>query len=65
MKKTKKETPTLVWEVVQTGAPYGNITTKFSTCLHEKLAILTYLSQSELLNNISELQSFTKYFSFL
>ena len=57
MKKTKKETPTLVWEIIPTTAPYTNITKWCSLCLLEKLAILLYPSQSELLNKRLELVS--------
>ena len=56
VRKAKKETPALVWEIIRTAAPYTNIK-RCSLCLHEKLAILTYLNQSELLNKRSELVS--------
>ena len=57
IKKTKKETPTLVWELMRTAVPYTNITKWCSLCLHEKLAILMYPNQGELLNKRSELVS--------
>ena len=57
IKKTKKETPTLVWEIIRTAPPYTNITKRCSLCLHEKFAILMYPNQSELLNKKSELVS--------
>ena len=47
----KKETPTLVWDIIRAAAPYTNIN-KFmfvSLCLHEKLAVLLYPNKSELL----------------
>ena len=52
--KKKRETPTLVWEIIRTAPPYTNITKWCSLCLHEKLAILMYPNQSELLNKRSE-----------
>ena len=54
IKKIKKETPTLVWEIVRTDVPYTSTTKQ---CLHEKLAILMYSNQSELLKKRSELVS--------
>ena len=50
IKKTKKETPTLVWEIIRTAPPYTNITKPCSLCFDEKLAILMYPNQSELSN---------------
>ena len=50
IKKRKKETPTLVQEIIRTAPPYTNITKRCSLCLHKKLAILMYPNQSELLN---------------
>ena len=54
-KKGKKITPILTWEVLQTAKAYSNITRRCSLCLHEKLAIITYLYPDELLNRRSEL----------
>ena len=54
IKKTRKKTQTLVWEIIRTAAPYTNITKRCSLCLYYKLAILTYLNQSEHLNKRSE-----------
>ena len=54
-KKTKKETPTLVWEITRTAAPYRNITKRYSLCFHKKLAILRYPNRSELSNKRLEL----------
>ena len=53
--KTKKGTPTLVWEIIRTAPSYTNITQRCSLCLNEKLAMLMYPKQSELLNKRSEL----------
>ena len=41
-KKTKKETATLKWEIIQTAAPYTNKTKPYSLFLQEKLAILMH-----------------------
>ena len=48
--KTKKETLTLVWEIITTASPYKNITKQCSLCLPVKLAIFMYPNQSEFLN---------------
>ena len=61
IKKTKKETPTLVWEIIRTAAPYKNITKWCSLSLHGKLAILMYPNQGELFNKRSELVSIYKH----
>ena len=61
IKKTKKETPTLVWEIIRTSPPYTNITKRRSLCLQEKLAILMYPNQSEFLNKRPELVSKCRY----
>ena len=64
--KTKKGTSTLVWEMLHhtqtapsytniTAPSYTNITQRCSLCLNEKLAMLMYPNQSELLNKRSEL----------
>ena len=55
MKKIKNVTQTLKWEVLRTAKAYSNITKRFSLCLHEKLAIITYPYLDELLNRRSEL----------
>ena len=55
--KTKKETLTLVWEIIQTAPPYTNITKRCSSCLQVELPTLMYPNQSELLNKRSELVS--------
>ena len=55
------ETPTLVWEIIRTAAPYKNITKRCSLCLKEKLAVLMYPNQSELFNKRLELVSKRQY----
>ena len=57
IKKTKKETPTLVREIIRTAPPYTNMTKQCSLCLHQKLAILMYPNQGQILNKRSELVS--------
>ena len=57
MKKTKKETSTLVWQIIWTVALYTNILERCFLCLHEKLAIRMCPSQSEFLNKRYELVS--------
>ena len=56
IRKTKKETPIFVLEIIWTASPYTNIK-RCSLCLHKKLAILMYPNQSELFNKRSELIS--------
>ena len=55
--KMKKETLTLVWEIIQTAPQYTNITKQCSSCPQVELAILMYPNQSDLLNKRSELVS--------
>ena len=52
-----KKTTTLVWETSRTSPLYANITQRCSLCLHDKLVILMYPNQSQLLNKRSELVS--------
>ena len=54
-KKEKTATPALTWEVLRTAKAYSNIAKMCSSCLHEKLAIITYPYRDELLNRRSEL----------
>ena len=58
MKKRKNVPSALTWKVLRTAKTYSNITKRWSLCLHEKLAIITYPYPYELLNRRSEL--FTK-----
>ena len=57
IKKMKRKISTLVWGTIRITAPYTNLTKRCYLCLHEKLAILMYPNQSELLNQRSELVS--------
>ena len=57
IKKTKKETPSLVWGIIRPATLCTNKTKRCSLCLHEKLAILMYQNQSELLNKKQKLVS--------
>lgn len=50
-------TPSLTWSIEKSIQPYSNITKRCSLCLHEKLAIITYNNESELLNKRTELIS--------
>ena len=61
MKKKKKKTPRLGGEIIQTAAPCTNITKRCSLCFYEKLAILLYLNQTEILNKRSWLVSNCRY----
>ena len=54
MKNRKNVTPALTWEVLRTVKAYSNITRRCSLCLLEKLAIITYPYQDEVLNSQSE-----------
>ena len=54
LKETLDVTPNLK-SVMRCGTPYSNISKKCLLCLYEKLVIITYPRQQELLNNRSEL----------
>ena len=47
--------PVVTWEILQTAKINSNITKRYSLCLHEKLATITYPYPDELLNRRSEL----------
>ena len=55
LKETLDVTPNLKWSVVRCATPYSNISKKCLLCLYEKLVIITYPRQHELLNKRSEL----------
>ena len=55
MKKRENVAQDLTWEVLRTVKTYSNITKMCSSCLHEKLAIITYPYPNELLNRRFEL----------
>ena len=55
LKGTLDETPNLKWSVVRCATPYSNISKKYLFCLYEKLVIITFPRQYELLNKRSEL----------
>ena len=57
MKKRKNVALALTWEILRTSKTYSNITKGFSSCLLEKLAIISYPYPDELLNRQSELVS--------
>ena len=57
VKDKYKETPSLKWSIVKSVPGYSNITKKCLLCLHEKLEIINYPNQEELLNQRSELIS--------
>ena len=50
-------TPKLTWSVVKHIKSYNNTTKKCPLCMYEKLAIMTYPNQNDLLNKRSELIS--------
>ena len=57
VKDIYKETPSLKWSIVKSVQGYSNITKKCLLCLYEKLEIISYPNQEELLNKQSELIS--------
>ena len=57
IKDKHQETPVLKWSIVKSVPAYSNISKKCLLCLHEKLEILNYPNQAELLNKRSELVS--------
>ena len=55
LKENLDVTPNLKWSIVMCVTPYPNISKKCLLCLYEKLVIITYPRQHELLNKQSEL----------
>ena len=55
LKSTSSETRNLKWSVLRCTPPYSNISKKCLLCLYEKLEIVNYQNQKELLNKRSEL----------
>ena len=55
LKSVLSETPNLKWSVLRCVPPHSNISKKCLLCLYEKLEIVTYQNQKELLNKRSEL----------
>ena len=55
LKSVSTETPNLKWSVLRCVQPYSNISKKCLLRLYEKLEIVTYQNQRELLNMGSEL----------
>ena len=55
LKSVSSETPNLKWSILRCVPPYSNISKKCLLCLYEKLEIVTYQNQKELLNKRSEL----------
>ena len=56
-KEQFNETPALKWEIVKSFPAYSNKTKSCNLCLQEKLAIITYPEQQDLLNKRNELIS--------
>ena len=55
LKSLSSKTLNLKWSVLRSLPPYSNISNKCPLCLYEKLEIVTYQKQKELLNKRSEL----------
>ena len=55
LKSVSSETPNLKWSVLRCVPPYSIISKKCLMCLYEKLEIVIYQNQKELLNKRSEL----------
>ena len=55
LKLKHNEIPSLQWSIVKFAPGYTNISERCNLCLYEKLLILTYENQDELLNKRSEL----------
>ena len=55
LKNGSSETPNLNWSVLRGTPPYSNISRKSLLCLYEKLEIVTYQNQKELLNKRTEI----------
>ena len=55
--KDKGKTPSLTWSIVKSIPSYTNISKRCLLCLHEKVAIITYENQRELINKRNEMIS--------
>ena len=55
LKSVSSKTPNLKWSVLRCVPPYSNISNKCLLYLYEKLEIVTYQKQKELLNKRSEI----------
>ena len=55
LKSVSSETRYIKWSVLRCDPPYSNISKKCLLCLYEKLEIVTYQNQKELLNKRSKL----------
>ena len=55
LKSVSGETSNLKWSVLRCVSPYSNISKKCLLCLYQKLEIVIYQNQKELLNKRSEL----------
>ena len=55
LKSVSSDTPNLKWSVLRCIPPYSDISKKRLLCLYEKLEIVTYENQKELLNKGSKL----------
>ena len=55
LKSVSSEKPILKWSVLRCVPPYSNISKKCLLCWYEKLEIVTYQNQKELLNKRCEL----------
>ena len=55
LKKTLGVTPNMKWLVLRCSTPYSNISKDFIFILYEKLVFITYPTQHELLNKLSEI----------
>ena len=55
LKSVSSEKPNLKWSVLRCAPPYSNISKKCLLCWYEKLEIVTYQNQKELLNKRCEL----------
>ena len=55
LKSVSSETPNLKWSALRCVTPHSNISKKCLLCLYEKLEIVTYQNQKELLNKRFEL----------
>ena len=50
VKSISSEIPNLKWSALRCVPPYSDISKKFLLCLYEKLEIVAYQNQKELLN---------------
>ena len=54
IRDTLNEVPSLNWSIIKAAPTYFNVSKRCMLCLNEKLAILTYSNQDEVLDKVMQ-----------